>query len=259
MYLMYLIVKNLKIFPMKTALVTGSARGIGRAICEQLAADGINNIVVCDLKAEWCAETAAAVEAFGAKTLVLEMNVADAKSVEVAIDESVRVFGALDIVVNNAGITKDGLLMRMSEEDWDAVLDINLKGAFLVTKAASKYMMKARTGNIINIASVVGIMGNAGQCNYSASKGGLISLTKSSARELAGRGVRINAVAPGFIESKMTDVLTEEQKARMLSIVPMGKLGTPADVAKAVSFLASDNSAYITGQTISVNGGMVMP
>ena len=244
---------------MKTALVTGSARGIGRAICEQLAADGVGNIVVCDLKAEWCAETVDALKTAGVNAVALEMNVADAKSVDAAIEEAVRTFGALDIVVNNAGITKDGLLMRMSEEDWDAVLDINLKGAFLVTKAASKHMMKARSGSIVNISSVVGIMGNAGQCNYSASKGGLISLTKSSARELAGRGVRINAVAPGFIESKMTDVLNEEQRTRMLSIVPMGRLGTPAEVAKAVSFLASDNAAYITGQTISVNGGMVMP
>jgi len=244
---------------MKTALVTGSARGIGRAICEQLAADGVGNIVVCDLKAEWCAETVDALKTAGVNAVALEMNVADAKSVDAAIEEAVRTFGALDIVVNNAGITKDGLLMRMTEEDWDAVLDINLKGAFLVTKAASKHMMKARSGNIVNIASVVGIMGNAGQCNYSASKGGLISLTKSSARELAGRGVRINAVAPGFIQSKMTDVLNDEQRSRMLSIVPMGRLGTPAEVAKAVSFLASDNAAYITGQTISVNGGMVMP
>ncbi|MCL1909954.1 MAG: SDR family oxidoreductase, partial [Kiritimatiellaeota bacterium] len=162
-------------------------------------------------------------------------------------------------VVNNAGITKDGLLMRMSEDDWDAVLDINLKGAFLVTKAVSKHMMKARSGSIVNIASIVGMMGNAGQCNYSASKGGLIALTKSSARELAGRGVRINAVAPGFIQSKMTDVLTDDVKAKMLANIPMGKLGTPADVAKAVSFLASDNAAYITGQVISVNGGMLMP
>ena len=243
---------------MKTAFVTGSARGIGRAICEQLAADGVGNIVVCDLKAEWCEEAVAALKALGANAVALEVNVADAKSVEAGVEEAVKIFGAIDIVVNNAGITKDGLLMRMSEDDWDAVLDINLKGAFLVTKAASKYMMKARSGAIVNIASIVGMMGNAGQCNYSASKGGLIALTKSSARELAGRGIRINAVAPGFIQSKMTDVLTDDVKARMLANIPMGKLGSPADVAKAVSFLASDNAAYITGQVISVNGGMLM-
>ena len=244
---------------MKTALVTGSARGIGRAICEKLAADGVENIVVCDLKAEWCEEAVAALKAQGANAVALEMNVADAKSVEACVEETVRIFGAIDIAVNNAGITKDGLLIRMSEEDWDAVLDINLKGAFLVTKAVSKHMMKARSGAIVNIASVVGLMGNAGQCNYSASKGGLVALTKSSARELAGRGVRINAVAPGFIQSKMTDILTDDVKAKMLANIPMGKLGTPADVANAVSFLASDSAAYVTGQVISVNGGMLMP
>ena len=244
---------------MKTALVTGSARGIGRAICEKLAADGVENIVVCDLKAEWCEEAVAALKAQGANAVALEMNVADAKSVEACVEETVRLFGAVDIAVNNAGITKDGLLIRMSEEDWDAVLDINLKGAFLVTKAVSKHMMKARSGAIVNIASVVGLMGNAGQCNYSASKGGLVALTKSSARELAGRGVRINAVAPGFIQSKMTDILTDDVKAKMLANIPMGKLGTPADVANAVSFLASDSAAYVTGQVISVNGGMLMP
>ncbi|MCL1909667.1 MAG: 3-oxoacyl-[acyl-carrier-protein] reductase [Kiritimatiellaeota bacterium] len=243
---------------MKTALVTGSARGIGRAICEQLAADGVGNIVVCDLKAEWCEEAVAALKAQGVNAIALEVNVADAKSVEAGIEETIKIFGRIDIAVNNAGITKDGLLMRMSEEDWDAVLDINLKGAFLVTKAVSKYMMKARSGAIVNIASIIGLMGNAGQCNYAASKGGLIALTKSSAREFAARGVRINAVAPGFIQSKMTDALTDELKARMLANIPMGTLGQPSDVAKAVSFLASDNAAYITGQVLSVNGGMLM-
>ena len=244
---------------MKTALVTGSARGIGRAICEQLAADGIDNIVVCDLKAEWCAEAVEAIKAMGKNAVGIELNVADAKSIEAGVEEVVKMFGAIDIAVNNAGITKDGLLMRMSEEDWDAVLDINLKGAFLVTKAVAKHMMKARSGSIVNIASVVGLMGNAGQCNYSSSKGGLVALTKSSARELAGRGIRINAVAPGFIQSKMTDVLTDDVKNRMLENIPMKKLGQPADIAKAVSFLASDNAAYITGQVLSVNGGMLMP
>jgi 3-oxoacyl-(acyl-carrier-protein) reductase len=244
---------------MQTAIVTGSARGIGRAICEQLAADGVDNIVVCDLKAEWCGETVEAVKALGKNAVAMELNVADAKSIEAAVEEAAKLFGKIDIAVNNAGITKDGLLMRMSEEDWDAVLDINLKGAFLVTKAVSKHMMKARSGAIVNIASVVGIMGNAGQCNYSASKGGLIALTKSSARELAGRGIRVNAVAPGFIQSKMTDVLSDEVKNRMLENIPMKKLGQPADIAKAVSFLASANAEYVTGQVLSVNGGMLMP
>ena len=244
---------------MKTAIVTGSARGIGRAICEQLAADGVDNIVVCDLKAEWCDETVDAIKALGKNAVAIELNVASAESIEKGIASAIEQFGQIDICVNNAGITKDGLLMRMSEEDWDAVLDISLKGSFLVTKTVTKYMMKARTGSVVNIASIVGIMGNAGQCNYSASKGGLIAFTKSAARELAGRNVRVNAVAPGFIASKMTEVLSDEVKNKMMENIPMKRLGSPADIAKAVSFLAGDNSTYITGQTISVNGGMLMP
>ena len=244
---------------MKTAIVTGSARGIGRAICEQLASDGVDNIVVCDLKAEWCGETVAAIQALGKNAVAVEINVGDAASIEKGVDEVIAKFGQIDICVNNAGITKDGLLMRMSEEDWDAVLDINLKGAFLMTKTVAKYMMKARSGAIVNIASIIGLMGNAGQCNYAASKGGLIALTKSSARELAGRTIRINAIAPGFIQSKMTDVLTDEVKAKMMENIPMKRLGQPSDIAKAVSVLAGDNASYITGQVLSVNGGMLMP
>ena len=244
---------------MKTAVVTGSARGIGRAICEQLATDGVDNIVVCDLKVEWCEETVEAVKALGKNASSVEMNVSDAASVDKAVAEIIEKFGHIDICVNNAGITRDGLLMRMSEEDWDAVLDINLKGAFLVTKAVTKQMMRARSGAIVNIASIVGLMGNAGQCNYSASKGGLVAFTKSCARELAGRNIRVNAVAPGFIQSKMTDVLSDDVKAKMMANIPMNKLGQPADIAKAVSFLAGENSAYITGQVLSVNGGMLMP
>jgi 3-oxoacyl-[acyl-carrier protein] reductase len=244
---------------MKTALVTGSARGIGRAICEQLASDGIDNIVVCDLKAEWCAETVDAVKALGKNAVAVEMNVSNAAGVETAVTAVIAQFGQIDVCVNNAGITKDGLLMRMSEAEWDAVLDINLKGAFLVTKAVTKHMMKARTGAVVNIASIIGLMGNAGQSNYAASKGGLIAFTKSCARELAGRNIRVNAVAPGFIQSKMTDVLAEEVKAKMMEAIPMKRLGQPSDIAKTVSFLAGDDSAYITGQVISVNGGMLMP
>ena len=244
----------------KTALVTGSARGIGRAICEQLVADGTaQNIVVCDVKKEWCEETVAALRAMGAQAEALEINVADGKSVEAGIAEAVRLFGSLDIVVNNAGITRDGLLVRMTEEDWDAVLNINLKGAFLVTREAAKIMMRARSGSIVNIASVVGLMGNAGQANYTASKGGLMSLTKTCARELGGHGIRVNAVAPGFIKSKMTDVLPDAVKQKMLDVIPMKKFGEVSDIAKAVSFLAGDKAEYITGQVLSVNGGMLMP
>ena len=244
---------------MKTAIITGSARGIGRAICEQLAADGVDNIAVCDLQADWCAETVEAVKALGRNAEGFAMNVADAASVEAAVNAVLARFGQIDICVNNAGITKDGLIMRMGEAEWDAVLDINLKGAFLVTKAVSKAMMKARTGSIVNIASIIGLMGNAGQANYAASKGGLIAFTKSCAREFAGRGIRVNAIAPGFIQSKMTDVLPDDVKAKMLEAIPMKSLGQPSDVAKAVAFLAGDSAAYITGQILSVNGGMLMP
>ncbi|MGI5867825.1 MAG: 3-oxoacyl-[acyl-carrier-protein] reductase [Kiritimatiellia bacterium] len=244
---------------MKTALITGSARGIGRAICERLAADGVDNIAVCDLQADWCAETVEAVKALGRNAEGFAMNVADAAGVEAAVNAILERFGQIDICVNNAGITKDGLLMRMGEAEWDAVLDINLKGAFLVTKAVVKPMMKARSGSIVNIASIIGLMGNAGQANYAASKGGLIAFTKSCAREFASRNIRVNAVAPGFIQSKMTDVLPEDVKARMLEAIPMKALGQPSDIAKAVAFLASDNASYITGQVLSVNGGMLMP
>lgn len=246
---------------MKTALVTGSARGIGRAICEQLAKDGAaQNIIVCDLKKEWCEETVAALRAIpGIQAEALELNVADEASVVAGVAEAVKIFGSLDIVVNNAGVTRDGLLVRMSSEDWDTVLNINLKGAFLMSREAGKVMMKARSGSIVNIASVVGLMGNAGQANYSASKGGLIALTKTSARELGGRGIRVNAVAPGFINSKMTEVLPDAVKQQMLSIIPMKKFGEVSDIAKCVSFLSGDAASYITGQVISVNGGMLMP
>ena len=244
---------------MKTAIITGSARGIGRAICEQLAAEGVDNIAVCDLQADWCAETVEAVKALGRNAEGFAMNVADSASVEAAVNAVLARFGQIDICVNNAGITKDGLIMRMGEAEWDAVLDINLKGAFLVTKAVSKAMMKARTGSIVNIASIIGLMGNAGQANYAASKGGLIAFTKSCAREFAGRGIRVNAIAPGFIQSKMTDVLPDDVKAKMLEAIPMKSLGQPSDVAKAVAFLAGDSAAYITGQVLSVNGGMLMP
>ena len=246
---------------MKTALVTGSARGIGRAICEELARSGVaGNIVVCDVKKEWCEETVAALRAIdGVKAEALELDVSREESVVAGIAEAAKLFGALDIVVNNAGVTRDDLLVRMGADKWDTVLDINLKGAFLVTREAGKIMMRARSGAIVNIASVVGLMGNAGQANYSASKGGLIALTKTTARELGSRGVRANAVAPGFIDSKMTEALPDAVKQQMLSVIPMKKFGKVEDVAKAVAFLASDAASYVTGQVLSVNGGMLMP
>ena len=246
---------------MKTALVTGSARGIGRAICEELARSGVvQNVVVCDVKKEWCEETVAALRAIeGVRAESLELDVSREESVVAGVAEAAKLFGSLDVVVNNAGVTRDGLLARMTAEQWDTVLDINLRGAFLVTREAAKLMIRARSGAIVNIASVVGLMGNAGQANYSASKGGLIALTKTTARELGGRGIRVNAVAPGFINSKMTEVLPDAVKQQMLAIIPLKKFGEVSDIAKTVAFLASDNASYVTGQVISVNGGMLMP
>ena len=244
-------------FEGKIAVVTGSARGIGQAIAFDLAAKGAD-IVVCDIKAEWLTETAEGVEKLGRKAYCYELDVTNAESAQKVVNEITSATGRIDILVNNAGITRDGLLMRMSEEDWDAVLTVNLKGTFVCTKAVSRIMMKQRSGSIINIASVVGLMGNAGQANYAASKGGVIAFTKSVAKELASRNIRANAVAPGFISSKMTDALSDEVRQKMLDAIPLSSFGTPQDVANAVAFLASDQSSYITGQVISVNGGMVM-
>ena len=241
----------------KIALVTGAARGIGQAIALQLAADGAD-LALCDVKVEWLADTAAKVRAMGRRVETYAMNVADGAAVTAAATQIAGDFGRIDVLVNNAGITRDTLLIRMSEEDWDAVLDINLKGAFLVTKAVVKYMMKQRSGSIVNIASVVGIIGNAGQANYTASKAGLIALTKTTAKELGSRNIRVNAVAPGFIRTAMTDQLSEPAKEAMLRLVPLGRPGEPEDVAKAVAFLASDNAGYVNGQVLTVCGGMVM-
>ncbi len=240
----------------KTALVTGAARGIGQAIALQLAADGAD-LALCDVKAEWLEETAAKVKALGRRAEVYAMDVSVGAAVGEAVTQVAADFGRIDILVNNAGITRDTLLIRMSEEDWDAVLDINLKGAFLVTKAVAKIMMKQRSGSIVNIASVVGVMGNPGQVNYSASKGGLIAMTRTLAKELGSRNVRINAVAPGFIRTAMTDKLPEAAKEAMLRNVPLGRPGEPEDVARAVAFLAGDQSAYVSGQTLPVCGGMI--
>ena len=247
----------------KTAIVTGAARGIGAAIAKELASRGAD-VAICDLKEEWCADTVAALAALGVKAKGYGVNVAVSAEVDACVKAVLADFGKVDIMVNNAGITKDGLLMRMSDEDWDAVLNVNLKGTFLFTRAVSRPMMKNKSadgaqlgGSIINIASVVGIMGNAGQANYTASKGGVIALTKTTAKELGSRNIRCNAVAPGFIQSKMTDVLPDEVKKAYMDTIPLKRFGTAEDIAKCVAFLAGPDASYITGQIISVNGGMI--
>lgn len=244
-------------FEGKVAVVTGAARGIGRTIAEELAREGAD-VAVCDLQEEWLADTAASIEGLGRKALCVGVNVSDSAGVTAAVARIISEMGKIDILVNNAGITKDTFLARMSEEDWDSVISVNLKGTFLLTKAVTKPMMKQKSGVIVNIASIIGLIGNAGQCNYSASKAGVIALTKSVAKELASRNIRVNAVAPGFIRTQMTDALTEEVQQKMLDAIPLKRFGTPADVARAVVFLAGEGASYITGQVLTISGGMVM-
>jgi len=242
----------------KIALVTGSSRGIGRAIALALGNKGVNvavNYAGNEQKAE---EVVQELQELGVKAIKIRANVADEQDVKAMIKEVTKEFGRLDILVNNAGITRDNLLMRMKVEEFDEVIETNLKGAFLCTKAVTRTMMKQRYGKIINIASIVGVSGNPGQANYVAAKAGLIGLTKSTAKELATRNILVNAIAPGFITTDMTDVLTEDQKDAILSQIPLEKLGEPEDIANVVCFLASDEAKYITGQTIHVDGGMVM-
>jgi len=241
----------------KTAIVTGAARGIGQAIATELAGNGAN-LVLCDLQADWLSETAELAEGLGVQVKCISVDVSNADDVTKAVAEATETFGGIDILINNAGITKDTLLMRMSEEDWDAVLSVNLKGTFLFSKAIARPMMKNKGGAIVNIASIIGLIGNAGQCNYAASKAGVIALTKSTAKELAARNIRVNAVAPGFIESKMTEVLPEDVKQKMLDQIPMKRFGEPGDVARTVLFLVTEASSYMTGQVLTVSGGMVM-
>lgn len=242
----------------KSALVTGAARGIGLEIAMAFAAEGAA-VAVADLSQADSAAAAADIAAkTGAKTLGLGLDVSKEADCEKALEETEKAFGKVDILVNNAGITKDNLVLRMKEADFDAVISVNLKGAFLMSKAASKLMLKARAGRIINISSVVGQSGQAGQANYSASKAGLIGLTKSLAREFAPRGVLVNAVAPGFIRTRMTDGLKDEAKTKISEMIPLGRMGEPAEVAKAALFLAGEDSAYITGQVLAVNGGLYM-
>jgi len=244
-------------FKEQVALVTGSARGIGRAIAEALARKGVA-LAIADVNLDEAKAFSADLAKNGVKTMALRIDVSNSREVITAFEEILKEFGRLDILVNNAGITRDSLLLRMKEEDWDAVIDVNLKGVFLCAKEAVKAMAKQRYGRIVNIASVVAFMGNPGQANYSASKAGIVGLTKTLAKEYASRGITANAVAPGFITTAMTDALPENVKEEMKKAIPMARFGTIEDVANAVVFLASPSSGYITGQVIHVNGGMYM-
>ena len=249
-------------FSGRTAVVTGGSRGIGRAICEELARGGANVVLCYAGREEAAQETVAACEALGAKALAVQCNVADEAQVKALMDAAVKEFGRIDILVNNAGVTRDGLVMMMKEADFDTVIDTNLKGTFLCMKAKQRY------GRIVNLSSVVGLRGNAGQVNYAASKAGVVGMTKSLAKELASRGVTVNAVAPGFIETDMTAAMPQAAKDAMMPTIPMQRLGKPEDVARAVAFLASDEAAvaflasdeaaYVTGQVLAVDGGMAM-
>jgi len=238
-------------------VVTGAGRGIGRAIALKFAEQGAD-VVCVSRTAENSEKVAAEIRVMGRKAWAFAVDVADAAAVNAAAEKILAEAGKVDILVNNAGVTRDGLLMRMSDADWDTVLNTNLKGAFLVTKAFSRAMIKARTGRIINISSVIGLIGNAGQCNYAASKAGLIGFTQSCAKELAGRGITVNAIAPGFIETDMTSELKEELKAALLKQIPLGCLGQADDIAGAALYLASPAARYVTGQVLTVDGGMVM-
>jgi len=242
----------------KNALVTGSSRGIGRAIALELGRLGANVAVNYAGNEQKAQEVVEELEQLGVKSFKVQANVADESDVKKMIKQTIDTFGSLEILVNNAGITRDNLLMRMKVDEFDEVIETNLKGAFLCTKAVTRQMMRQRYGKIINIASIVGVSGNPGQANYVAAKAGLIGLTKSTAKELATRNILVNAVAPGFITTDMTEELTEEQKEAIFKTIPLERLGDPEDIANVVAFLASDQSKYITGQTIHVDGGMVM-
>lgn len=245
-------------FTGKTAVVTGGSRGIGRAICLELARGGANVMLCYAGNEEAALDTVAACEALGAKAAAMRCDVSKTDEVKALVDAAIQQFGAVHILVNNAGITRDGLLMTMKEDAWDQVLDTNLKGAFLTMKAVARTMMKQRYGRIVNLSSVVGLHGNAGQVNYAASKAGVIGMTKSLAKELASRGVTVNAVAPGFIDTDMTAALPQAARDALLPTIPAQRLGAAEEVAQAVAFLASDQAAYITGQVLAVDGGMSM-
>ncbi|MCA1059200.1 3-oxoacyl-[acyl-carrier-protein] reductase [Rossellomorea aquimaris] len=242
----------------KVALVTGASRGIGREIALELAREGCNvavNFAGSEAKAN---EVVDEIKGLGRQAIAVQCNVSDSEAVQAMVKETIGQFGSLDILVNNAGITKDNLLMRMKETEWDDVININLKGVFLCTKAVTRQMMKQRSGRIINISSIVGVSGNPGQANYVAAKSGVIGLTKTTAKELAPRGITVNAIAPGFISTDMTDQLQEDVRNEMLKQIPLSRFGDPKDIAKVVTFVASDSAAYMTGQTLHIDGGMVM-
>ena len=242
----------------KVAIVTGASRGIGRSVAIALAKAGAKVVINYAGNVVAAEEVKNIIEAAGGNAMLMQADVASDEAVAAMVKQTMDTFGSIDILVNNAGITRDGLLMRMKESDWDAVMNTNLKGVFMCTKAVSRVMMKQKTGKIINMTSVVGIMGNAGQSNYAAAKAGVIGFTKSMAKELASRGITVNAIAPGFINTDMTAILSDEVKDTLATKIPVGRLGSPEDVAAAVLFLASDSANYITGQTLNVDGGMVM-
>jgi 3-oxoacyl-[acyl-carrier protein] reductase len=241
----------------RVAIVTGGGQGIGKSIAEKLGSYGAD-VAVVDVNLEKAQAVADSIKQMGRKAMALKVDVTSLKECEEMAEKVFKEMEAIHIVVNNAGITRDGLILRMTEEDWDAVMNVNLKGAFNCTKSALKYMTKARWGRIVNIASVVGVMGNAGQANYAASKAGLIGLTKTVAREFASRNITCNAVAPGFIETAMTDALTDKVKEELMAKIPLGRLGGASDVANGVLFLASNAASYITGHVLNINGGMAM-
>ena len=242
----------------KVALITGASRGIGREVAIEMAKAGADIAINYIGDINLALEVQEQVRALGRKAVIIEADVSNAKAVEELVEKTIAEFSRIDILVNNAGITRDNLLARMKEEDWDAVLNVNLKSMFNCTKSTLKYMMKQRYGKIINISSVVGVMGNAGQANYAAAKAGAIGFTKSIAKEVASRNITVNAVAPGFIDTEMTAKLPEKVKADMIAGIPLNRLGLPLDIANAIIFLSSDNASYITGQTLHIDGGMVM-
>lgn len=242
----------------KSAIVTGASRGIGKDIAIYLASEGAKVVVNYSGSKEKAEAVVEEIKERGGNAFAAQANIDQAEDVQSLVKQTLEVFGSIDILVNNAGITRDNLIMRMKEQEWDDVLNTNLKGVFLCTKAVTRQMMKQRNGRIINITSIVGVSGNAGQANYVAAKAGVIGLTKSSAKELASRNITVNSVAPGFITTDMTNALPEDIKSQMLSQIPLAKFGNPEDIAKAVAFLASEDANYITGQTIHVNGGMYM-